>query len=334
MLTNRSRWCVVTHHKENYSLFPAFTAFYRKYYGIQRMLIYCGLTRGRTHDSLKQFLAAKLKVPVPANDRILRTPNQRELTISEFAVGDFILWAASYPTGEFTPDSDLHKLKLDLNAWGESFLPKEISRTLVVDCDEFLYVKDPHILDSLDNLGFHFLDVVPSPVWPPRELKFSLQGWYYRRQARPTFKYGKWIALPLARLTGRGLQHGGCKTYYFDRKRMGTLTAWHHGTITSLSCCFALNQHLHQTKLCREILQNTACCYHLANPYKEFFLTERLRLSTRLQTDLKKGSDQDEQRGPETEDLQLAGETFDRQIKKSIFPVIEDNFLLTYLQEQ
>lgn len=332
MLTNRSRWCVVTHHKENYSLFPAFTAFYRQYYGIRRMLIYCGLTRGRTHDSLKQFLAAKLKVPVPASDQILRTAGQRELTVSELVDGDFILWVASYPTGEFTPDSELHQLKLDVNAWGESFLPKEISRTLVVDCDEFLFVKNPEILESLDSLGFHFLDVIPSPVWPPTELKFSLQGWYYRRQARPLFKYGRWFALPLANATGRGLLHNECKTFYFDRKRLGTWTAWHHGTVKNLSCCFALNRHLHQPEFCREILQNTACCYHLAMPYKEFFLTERLRLSTRLQTDLKKGTDQDDQRGAETSDLTLAGRTFDKLIKQSIFPVIKDNFLLPYLQ--
>jgi hypothetical protein len=334
MLTNRSRWCVVTHHKENYSLFPAFTAFYRQYFGIQRMLIFCGLTRGRTHDSLKQFLAAKLKVPVPANDRILQTPDQRELTVSEFAVGDFVLWAASYPTVEFSPESEFYKIRVDLHAWGASFLPEEISRTMVVDADEFLYVKNPAILEGLDNLGFHFLDIVPSPVWPPRELKFSLQGWYYQRQSRPLFIYGKWFALPLSKVVGRGLLHNGCKTYYFDRKHMSTWTAWHHGTVKSLSCCFALNQHLHQPELCREILQNTACCYHVAMPYKEFFLTERLRLSTRLQTDLKKGSDQDEQRGPETVDLRLAEKTFDKRIKESIFPIITDNFLLPYLQEQ
>ena len=113
---------------------------------------------------------------------------------------------------------------------------------------------------------------------------------------------------------------------------MATWTSWHHGTIKSLSCCFTLNRYLRQPELCREILQNTACCYHLAMPCKEFFLTERLRLSTRLQTDLKKGTDQDDQRGAETSDLTLAGRTFDKLIQQSIFPVIEDNFLVPYLQ--
>ena len=37
------------------------------------MLIFCGLTRGRTHDSLKQFLAARLKVSVPANNQVHQT---------------------------------------------------------------------------------------------------------------------------------------------------------------------------------------------------------------------------------------------------------------------
>jgi hypothetical protein len=331
MLTNRNRWCVVTYHKENYSLFPAFTAFYRQYYGIRRMLIFCGLTCGRTHASLKQFLATKLKVPVPANDQVHRTPEQRELTVSELVDGDFTLWVASYPTEEFTSHLEFNKIKTDVTAWGASFLPGEISQTLVVDSDEFLYVKNPQVLDSLDSLGFHFLDMVPSSVWPPKELKFSLQGWYYRRQARSLFKYGKWFALPLSQAVGRGLLHNECKTFYFDRKHMGAGTGWHHGTFKNLSCCFALNRYLHQPELCREILQNTACCYHLANPCKEIFLAERVRLFNRLQTDLKR-SDHDEQRGAETTDSSVAGRTFDKTIKASIFPVIKDNFLLPYLQ--
>ena len=209
--------------------------------------------------------------------------------MSEIVDGDFTLWVASYPTEEFSPYSEFNKIKADVTAWGAAFLPDAITRTIVVDADEFLYVKTPQILDSLDSLGFHFLDIVPSPVWPPRELKFSLQGWYYRRQARPLFKYGKWFALPLFQMAGRGLQHGGCKTFYFDRKHMEDGTPWHHGTVKSLSCCFALNQHLHQPELCREILQNTACGYHLAMTCKEFFLTEKLRLFNRVQTDSKTG---------------------------------------------
>jgi hypothetical protein len=333
MLTNGNRWCVVTYHKENYSLFPAFTAFYRRYYGIRRMLIFCGLTRGRTHDSLKQFLAGKLKVPVPASNQTHRTTGQRELTVSELVDGDFTLWVASYPTEEFRPYSEFNKIKADVTAWGAAFLPEEITRTLVVDADEFLRVKNPQTLDSLDNLGFHFLDIVPSPVWPPRELKFSLQGWYYQRQARPLFKYGGWFVLPLLKAAGRGLQHGGCKTFYFDRQHMADGTPWHHGTVKNLSCCFALNQQLHRPELCREILQNTACCYHLAMTCKEFFLNEKLRLFNRVQTDPKNGMDEHEQRGAEASDLRLAERTFDKNIKESIFPVIEDNFLLPYLQE-
>lgn len=325
---------MVTYHKENYSLFPAFTAFYRRYYGIQRMLIFCGLTRGRTHDSLKQFLAGKLKAPVPDGSRVHRTAGQRELTVSEIVDGDFTLWVASYPTEEFNPFSAFNKIKADLAVWGETFLPAEIMRTLVVDADEFLRVKNPQTLDSLDNLGFHFLDMVPSPVWPPKELKFSLQGWYYRRQARPLFKYGRWIALPLAKAVGRGLLHNECKTYYFDRKHLAAGTSWHHGTLKNLSCCFALNQHLHESELCREILHNTACCYHLAMTCKEFFLNEKLRLFNRVQTDPKLGMDAHEQRGAEAKDSRIAERTFDKTIAKSIFPVIEDNFLLPFLQEQ
>jgi hypothetical protein len=331
MLTNPSQWCVVTHHKENYSLLPAFMSYYRQYFGIQRALIFCGLTQGRTHESLKQLLASKLKTVVPAADQIHTTPAGRQMTVSEFVDGDFILWAASYPATEFTPGMEFHLLRTDVHVWGASFLPTEISRTMVVDADEFLYVKDPKILESLDNLGFHFLDIIPSPVWPPDRLKFSLQGWYYRRQARPHFKYGKWLALPLSKAVGRGLQHNECKTYYFDRKRLANFTAWHHGTTHSLCCCGTLNNFLNDPAECRAILRDTACCYHLAMTCKEHLLTERLRLQPRLQTDY--WSNQDQGRGVETKDLKAAEKTFDRLICKSIFPVIEDNFLLPYLQD-
>jgi hypothetical protein len=333
MLTNRNAWCVVTYYKENYSLLPAFMSYYRGYFGIRRALIFCGRTQGRTHEALKQSLAARLKIPVPEKDQVYLTGEKRELTLSEFVDEDFVLWVASYPTEEFNPFSAFNKIKADITAWGASFLPSEISRTLVVDADEFLYVKNPQILNSLDNLGFHFLDMVPSPVWPPEELRFSLQGWYYRRQAQPLFKYGKWFALPFARATGRGLQHNECKTFFFDRKHMGAGTAWHHGTIKDLSCCFALNRFIHQPELCREILQNTAFCYHLAMTCKEFFLTEKLRLFNRVQTDPKLGMEEHEQRGAEAKDSSVAERTFDNTIKESIFPVMEDNFLLPYLQQ-
>jgi hypothetical protein len=332
MLTNRSRWCVVTHHKENYSLLPAFMRYYRQYFGIQRAMIFCGRTQGRTHESLKQMLADKLHVTAVAADKIHITPGNLELTISEFAADDFVLWAASYSATEFTPDSELTRINKQLYAWGESFLPVEITRTLVVDADEFLYVKNPAILESLDKLGFHFIDVIPSPVWPPKELKFSLQSWYYRRQARPIFKYGGRIAAALAKAVGRGLIHE-CKTFYFDRKRMANMTMWCHGTMRSLCCCWVLNRVLDDPDECRAILRDTACCYHLAMTCKEYFLKERMRLSTRLQTDPKKGSKYDDIRGAETKDLKLAERSFDRLIRHSIFPVIEDNFLLPYLKD-
>jgi hypothetical protein len=333
MLTNRSQWCVVTHHKENFSLLSAFMSYYRQYFGFQRALIYCGLmTSGNTHTALKQLLASKLKVAVPAADKICTSPAGRQMTVSEFVAGEFTLWAASYQATAYTPGGEFHKLRSDVHAWGESFLPPEISRTLVVDADEFLHVKNPRMLDGLDNLGFHFVDIIPSPVWPPDKLKFSLQGWFYQRQARPVFKYGKWLAVPLAKAVGRGLVHSGCKTYYFDRKRMATFTSWHHGTTHSLCCCGTLNRFLDDPTKCRAILRDTACCYHLAMTCKEHFMAERLRMQPRLQTDY--WSDQvDGRRGKETKDLKAAERTFDRLIRKSIFPVIEDNFLLPYLQD-
>ena len=331
MLTDRSRWCVVTHYKENYSLLSAFMAYYRQYFGFQRALIFCGLTQGRTHESLKQLLASKLKVAAPVENQLHLTAAKRELTVSKFVDGDFILWVASYPATEYTPGMEFHRLRTDVHAWGESFLPAEISRTLVVDADEFLYVKNPAILESLDNLGFHFVDIIPSSVWPPEKLQFSLQGWYYSRQARPMFRYGKYFAATLARWVGRGLQHNQCKTYWFDRKRMAAFISWDHGTAHSLCCCGALSRFLDNPLECQKILRGTSCCYHLAMTTKEHLFTERMRLQPRLQTDY--WSDQhDGKRGIETHDLKAAEKTFDRLIRQSIFPVIEDNFLLPYLQ--
>jgi hypothetical protein len=295
------------------------------------MLIFCGLTQGRTHDSLKQLLASKLNVSVPPVDKIYFTPGNLELKVSEFIDGDFVLWVASYPATEFTPDLEYLRWCKEIYAWGGAFLPAEISRILGVDCDEFLYVKKPEILENLDNLGFHFVDMVPSPVWPPKELKFSLQGWYYRRQTRPIFKYGKFFTLPLAKMVGRGLEHSGCKNFNFDRKHLATMNFSPHGITHSLCCCGTLNRFLNNPNECREILHDTAFCYHLGMTCKEYFLSEKLRLFARLQTDSKKGL-KHELRGMEAIDLKAAEKTFDRFISKSIFPVIEDNFLLPYLQ--
>lgn len=332
MLSNPSHWCVITYHKENYSLLPAFMNYYRNYFGIRRALIFCGRTQNRSHDSIKQLLAAKLNVPVPASNRVYATKENRELTVSEFVDGEFVLWVASYVTHEHSPYSEFNKIKADVTPWGETFLPPEITKTLVVDADEFLYVKNPGIFESVDSLGFHFVDMVPSSVWPPQEMTFSLQGWYYQRQAQPIFKYGTKLSLLISQAVGRGLTHSGCKTYYFDRKHMATGTPWHHGTAASLSCCFALNRYLKQPDFCLEILKNTSCCYHLAMTCKEFFLGEKLRLFNRVQTDPKNGMDQYEQLGAEARDIRKAGSTFEKSIKNSLFPVVKDNFLLPYLQ--
>jgi hypothetical protein len=331
MLVNKKSWCVVTYHKDNYSLLKAFTVFYRSYYGIQNMLIFCGLTQGRTHESLKHFIATKLKMSEPAENKKYQTLENRELTMSKLMDGDFTLWVVTYPTEKYGSDAEFHKLRVDLSRWGESFLPENITRTIVVDADEFLRVRNPKILESMDSLGFHFLDIVPSQTWPPKELIFSLQGWYYQRQARPLFKYFKGLALPLVKALGFGLQHGGCKTFYFDRERMSNWTSWHHGTTHSFSCCMTLNRYIYDPKTCQKILENTACCYHLGMTHKEIFLKEKLGLFNRLQTDLKKGTELDKHRGAESSDLYLAGKIFDKTIKKSIFPLIKDNFLLPYL---
>jgi hypothetical protein len=95
-----------------------------------------------------------------------------------------------------------------------------------------------------------------------------------------------------------------------------------------------VNCHLDQPGRCGEILRDTACGYHLAMTCKEHFLSERLRLFNRIQTDMKLNMPvYDTQKGHETTNHQLANRTFDRFIKESRFPTLTDNLLLPYLQE-
>jgi hypothetical protein len=332
MLIDRSRWCVITQYKENYSLFPAFVSYYRQFYGIRNFFIMCGRPETRTHESLKQLISSKLQLDPSLGETHHKTARQMDVTVTEFSKGDFTLWMASYPTHEFSSYAEWDEVRMELHSWCDGFLPKEISRTMVMDSDEFLYVQSARMLETIENIGFHFLEVIPSPDWPPRTLKFSLQGWYYRRQTMPLFKYGKGIAVSLANAIGRGLDHNSCKTFYFDRSRMGNWTAWHHGTSKNLCCCYALNRYLDQPDRCLEILKNTACCYHLAITSREHFMAEKLRLFTRLQTDPKKGTAEDGGRGAETTDRALAESAFAKFYMHSRFPQITDDFLLPYLQ--
>ena len=333
MLRDGKNWCVLTTYKENYSLLTAFVSYYRRHYGIENFLMLCGLSGSRTHASLKELISRKLKAAAAPDDQAQSTRRKRALTVSEFVGDGFVLWAASYAAADFTSEVDFHDLKVELHQWADEFLPVQITRTLAPDNDEFLHVKNPRSLESLDRLGFHFVDVVPSPVWPPDKLRFSLQGWYYRRQAQPRFKHGGGLALAIAKRLGRGLEHSSCKTFYFDRTRLKDYTVWHHGTDNSLSSCFAVNRHLDQPERCGEILRDTACGYHLAMTCQEHFLSERLRLFSRLQTDLNKKPVHDTQQSPETTNHQLAIRTFDRFIRESRFPTFTDDFLLPYLQE-
>jgi hypothetical protein len=333
-LRDGKHWCVLTTYKENYALLSAFVSYYRRHYGIENFLLLCGLSGSRTHASLKELISKKLKAAAAVDDKTQITRRKRALTVSEFAGDGFVLWAASYAAADFMTYPGFHDLKVDLHQWADDFLPMQITRTLAPDSDEFLHVKNPRSLESLDRLGFHFVDVIPSPVWPPDTLRFSLQGWYYRRQAQPRFKHGGRLALAIANMLGRGLEHGGCKTFYFDRTRLKDYTVWHHGTDDSLSSCFAVNRHLDQPDRCGEILRDTACGYHLAMTCKEHFLSERLRLFNRIQTDMKLNKPvHDTQQGDETTSQQLAIRTFDRFIKESRFPTLTDDFLLPYLQE-
>jgi hypothetical protein len=334
MLHDGKNWCVVTTYKENYSLLSAFVPYYRRHYGIEKFLLLCGLSGSRTHASLKDLISRRLKAAAAPADQAQTTRRKRALTVSEFAGNGFVLWAASYAAADFTSEVDFHDLKVELHQWADDFLPAEVTRTLTPDNDEFLHVKNPCILEGLDRLGFHFVDLIPSPVWPPDTLRFSLQGWYYRRQAQPRFNHGGRLALAVSKMLGRGLDHGGCKTFFFDRARLKNYTVWHHGTDDSLCSCLAVNAHLDQPERCGEILRDTACGYHLAMTCKEHFLSERLRLFSRLQTDLKKRPVHDAQQSPETTDRQLAGRTFDRFIKQSRFPTFTDVLLLPYLQAE
>ena len=333
VLPEGRKWCVITTHKENYSLLSAFVSFYRRHYGIGNFLLLCGLTGCRTHASLKELIASKAKARAAGEDKAEVTRQRRALTVSTFIGDGFTLWAASYAAADFTSEVAFHNLKVELHQWADGFLPSTITRVLAPDSDEFLHVKDPRSLEGLDRQGFHFVDVIPSATWPPERLRFSLQGWYYRRQAQPRFRYGGKLAWTLAKAIGRALDHGGCKTFFFDRARLKDYTLWHHGTKDSACSCEAVNQHLDQPERCGEILRDTACGYHLAMTCQQHFLAERLRLFSRLQTDLKKRPVHDSQQSPETTDQQLAVKTFDRFMRVCRFPTFNDDSLLPYLRD-
>jgi hypothetical protein len=61
------------------------------------------------------------------------------------------------------------------------------------------------------------------------------------------------------------------------------------------------------------------------------YLSEKIRLFSRVQTDLKKMPVHDFGVSRETTDRVLALRSFDKFVRNSIFPVIRDDFLLSYL---
>src|ERR1035437_9515539 len=158
MLRDGKNWCVRTPYKENYSLLTAFVSYYRRHYGIENFLMLCGLSGSRTHASLKELISRKLKAAAAPDDQAQSTRRKRALTVSEFVGDGFVLWAASYAAADFTSEVDFHDLKVELHQWADEFLPVQITRTLAPDNDEFLHVKNPRSLESLDRLGFHFVD--------------------------------------------------------------------------------------------------------------------------------------------------------------------------------
>jgi hypothetical protein len=332
MLSNGDNWCLVATYKENYSLLSGLVSYYRRYYGIRNFLLLCSLPESRSPAALKQLVADKTGAQVVA-DRTKVTPGNRELAVTEFSGPGFRLWTASSPAVKFIAETDFHDLKTDLYRWADAFLPAEITRVIVQDNDEFLYVKDPRSLEQQDGLGFHFVDVVPSAVWPPEELRFSLQGWYYRRQARPLFKLGGRLAVALARRLGRGIDHSGCKTFYFARAGLKDHTVWHHGTDRNRCACQVVDRHAGAPERCGELLRDTALCYHLAMTSKDLFLAERFHLFNRIQTDWHPPSAPAPRPDGESDRRDRAAKDFDRFMKESKFPVFRDNFLLTYLRE-
>jgi hypothetical protein len=326
-----NQWCLITTYKENYSLLSAFFSFYRKYYNIKNFVLLCGTPKSRTHNSLEKLISAKTMLGVNIGSAIHFTHANRKITVSELTNGDVRLWVASYAAEDFTSEVDFHSLKVELHRWADSFLPQEITRTWVLDSDEFLHVGNPQLLEQTDRLGFHFLDVIPSPIWPPNALFFSLQGWYYRRQALLRFRLGKGLMFAFMKAIGRGINHSGCKTYYFSRSRLNNYTSWKHGTNDS-PACLLLNHHLKDLFYCQKIIDNNPCCYHMAMLSREVFLSEKLPLFSRIQTDMKKRPIQDSGRSRETLDRAVALRTFDKFIRTSIFPVIRDDLLLPYFQ--
>jgi hypothetical protein len=264
-------------------------------------------------------------------------------------VGPARVITANSPWGEHTyvlyestwamAEGDFHALRVALHEWADAYLPPSITKTLVVDSDEFLHVAHDGLVDVIPSLGLHFVDLIPDEGFPTADLRFSIQGWYYSRQTKIWYShpYLRRFHKPLMRLleiTRRMVNHNACKTFYFDRKHLGQWQSWHHHTLNCFSSCRCVQNASTNIEDTIRNLRNTGMVYHLANPSKAHFKKERMLLYARLQTDPKKGSTGDTGKSEEHSNHAAFENNWTDHIETSVFPTFADNFLQGFLDER
>lgn len=333
----KRHWCLITTLKCNFSLLPWQLSFYRQSWGIGTYLIFCGIPSAGARSLTERVITSL------SSTKILRRRSFAdgigEIEILETNTRGGSTFFALYNGKWNMEEQEFHNMRVALHAWANTFLPSVYTHTLVVDNDEFLRLDNSLVAETLPKIGLHFVDVLPSQLFPHGNLEFCLQPWYYRRLSttwylNPLFRRFESPLLWALEKTNRLILHGGCKTFYFCRSRLASWQSWHHGTHNSFSSCGCVAQ----SRLCssndRDMLHNTGLVYHLANPSKQHFLRERLPLYARIQTDPEKGSAGNNDLSPVRLQPVKLDHNWNTHFVAPFFPTFTDNYLKQFADDQ
>jgi hypothetical protein len=243
------------------------------------------------------------------------------------------VWFVLYAASNKTSFSDWHEVRTALHGWAGAYLPSHLTKTLAVDSDEFLYLRDVALSEAVPSLGLHFVDIVPDACFPDADLRFCIQPWYFRRQATKWYlRHAKpLIRRPLLAIlakTNRLVTHEGCKTFYFERSAMVNGESWHHGTRNCFSTCGCVLQDNSGLYKSLDGLKSTGFVYHFSNPSFKHFKQERLHVWARLQTDAHMHSPG---LSVEHDNISKLHRSWKQHYEQPLFPVFKDNFLKRFL---
>ena len=336
-MKDQPNWCLVTTLKCNFSLLPWQIAFYSQHWGISTYLIFCGIPSLKARSLTEDVIQSLATSTIIRRDSFIAGLGQVE--IQEVKTRRATLWFVLYDGKWNMGEQEFHAMRVALHQWADQFLPITYTRTLVVDNDEFVHLSDVSIANTMPAIGFHFVDIVPSLNFPHGDLVFCLQPWYYRRQAttwylKPQFRVYQSLVSWALQKSNRLVLHSGCKTFYFDREKLGHWKSWHHGTNNCFASCGCVRQDMILAQNSADHLRQTGLVYHLANPSKQHFLRERLMLYARIQTDPSKGKKADDSVSDVRSSSMLLERDWNTNIARTIFPTFTDNYLKAFIDPQ